>query len=172
VFWLRRPPYARWLVAVGLVAAAAFIDLADPPTEPHPYVVDAVAIGDRVEPSDLEWRDVPVGLLPPADIEGSVATRQLQANTPLLPGDLAGRPVIPADWWVVPLPIPGESVPGTTIRIVLTDTATTVDGIAVAAGPKDPLSSQATGLAAVPAGSAAAVASAAANQRVVVLISP
>jgi hypothetical protein len=169
---MRRPPYARWLVAVGLVAIAAFVDLVGPPTHAHPYVVAAIASGASVATSDLEWRDVPAGVLPPVDLSGSVATRDLEPGTPLLPGDLAERSAIPAGWWVVPLPIPGDPVPGTAIRVVLTETSTTVDGIVVAAGTEDLFSSQPTGLAAVPAGSAAAVAAAAVNQQVVVLLSP
>jgi hypothetical protein len=172
VFWLRRPPYARWLAALALVAAAAAIDLSDGRTQPHPYLTADVAAGETVDESLLHWRDIPSGILPDIDLAPSVAARDLVAGEPILPGDLTPGPAIPSDWWAVPLPIPGNPAPGSPVWIVLTDTATTVEGVVVAAAEPDTFAAQTTGLAAVPGEHAAAVAAAAIDQSVVVLLGP
>ncbi len=172
MFWLRRPPYARWFVAAALVAAAAAIDLRDDPTRPHPYLTVAVAAGETIDDGLLEWRDVPAGVLPDVDPTSSIAAHDLIAGEPLVPGDLTTRMAIPNDWWAVPLPIPGNPAPGTAVRIVLIDTSTTVEGVVVAAATQDGFASRSTGLAAVPGEQAAAVAAATIDQRLVVLVAP
>jgi len=172
VFWLRRPPYARWFVAAALVAAAAAIDLRDAPTQPHPYLTVAVAAGETIDDGLVEWRDVPAGVLPEVDLTTSIAARNLIAGEPLVPSDLSATTAIPTDWWAVPLPIPGNPAPGTAVRIVLTDTSTTIEGVVVAAAPQDGFAAQSTGLTAVPGKQAAAVAAAAIEQRMVVLVAP
>ncbi len=172
MFWLRRPPYARWFVAAALVTAAAVIDLSDAPTRPHPYLAVAITAGETIGEDLLEWRDVPTGVLPDVDLTTSIAARDLSPGEPLVPGDLTNGTAIPEDWWAVPLPIPGNPAPGTAVRIVLTDTSTTVEGVVVAAATQDGFVSQPTGLTAVPGELAAAVAAAAIDQRFVVLVAP
>ena len=58
------------------------------------------------------------------------------------------------------------------MRIVLTNTSTTVEGVVVSAATQDGFAYQNTGLAAVPGEYAAAVAAAAIDQRLVVLLAP
>jgi hypothetical protein len=169
---MRRTPYARWLAAVALVATAAVIDLRGAPTQAHPYLTASVAAGETVEDNSLQWRDVPAGVLPEIDLTNSVAARDLDAGQPLLPGDLAAPPTIPSGWWAVPLPIPGNPAPGTAVRVVLTDTSTTIDGVVVAGAVQDGFTPQAKGLAAIPGEHAAAVAAAAIDQHLVVLVAP
>ncbi len=172
MFWLRRPPYARWFAAVVVIAAAAAIDLSDAPTRPHPYLTAPVSTGQTIGESLLEWREVPDGVLPHVDIDAVVAARDLGAGEPLLPSGVTTPPTIPQDWWAVPLPIPGDPAPGTAVRIVLTNTSTTVEGVVVSAATQDGFAYQNTGLAAVPGEYAAAVAAAAIDQRLVVLLAP
>jgi hypothetical protein len=169
---MRRPPYARWLAAVALVAAAAVIDLRGTPTQRHPYVTAAVAAGETIDDSVLQWRDLPAGVLPEIDLTNPVAARDLGAGEALLPGDLAAPPAVPSGWWAIPLPMPGDPAPGTAVRIVLTDTSTTIDGVVVAGPVHNGFNPRAEGLAAIPGEHAAAVAAAAIDQHLVVLIAP
>jgi hypothetical protein len=172
VFWLRRPPYARWLAALVVVAAAAVIDLGGAPTRPHPYLTAPVAAGETIDANQLQWRDIPVGVLPSVDLEMVVAAQNLGAGEPLLPSCLTDPTAIPPDWWAVPVPIPGNPAPGTSVRIVLTDTLAGVEGIVVTAATQDGFALESTGLAAVPGEHADAVAAAAIDQRLVVLVAP
>ena len=169
---MRRPPYARWFAAVAVLAVAAAIDLSDAPTRSHPYLTAPATMGQTLDESLLEWREVPEGVLPHVDIDAVVATRDLSAGEPLLPSGVTTPPTIPPDWWAVPLPIPGNPAPGTAVRIVLTDTSATVEGVVVSAAFQDGFTYQHTGLAAVPGEHADAVAAAAIDQRLVVLLAP
>lgn len=170
MYWLRRPAHLRWAAAALFLAVAAYVDLSTPPTSSHPFVAIAIAEGTAVAPGDIEWREVPEGLLPAPGLDGAVAAHDLEPGEPLLPSSVTIAPPVPSGWWMISLPVPVRAVPGTPIRAVLRSGATVADGVLVE--PASPDDYDSIGLAAFPGDSASQVASAAAAHDVVLLIAP
>jgi hypothetical protein len=119
MYWLRRPPYARWIVAGCIVVAAVAFDARPTPTVQYPFASADLAPGERIEES-LVWHEVPAGILPAwtQEPEGRVAAG-LAAGDPIVPSSI-DRPVVPNSWWAVQLPLP-SGVAGTRLRVILSD---------------------------------------------------
>ena len=169
VFWLERPPLLRWIAAPLLVIGSASLDLARDATEPFPFVATAVARDDPVDPADLEWRDVPVGLLGAAAVASGVATRDLAPGEPLTAGAVADV-VVPGGWWAVPVELPEGARAGTPVRLVALDPALDVEGVVAEAPAHGAFAVATPGLVAVPPDVAGIVAQAAGGGRLVVLL--
>ncbi|HHC07157.1 MAG TPA: hypothetical protein ENK55_00355 [Actinobacteria bacterium] len=165
-----RPPYHRWAVAVLVVVAAVAFDLRGGRGEVRPFTVRPVPAGAELTDDDLEWREVPRGLLPPAVLDGATARVDLPAGTPIVPALLAASDPTPPEWWSVPVSLtPGIPV-GARVRLVLLDDGAGVEGL-VTSGPVDDLfGGTGIGLVAVPPEHADAVAAASAEGRLVVLV--
>lgn len=165
VFWLRRPPYTRWIAAALVVCCGLYLDLRPAPVVSYPFASAEVALGEPIELS-LEWREIPTGVLPEwtRPVTG-VAMAEIGPGTPLVPA-LAGEILVPADWWSVSIPVPYRVTPGSRIRIALEDT--TVEGIVV--GPISDSGFELRAPVAFPAAHAAQVATAAANSALAVMI--
>ncbi len=136
VYWLRPPPYLRWLVAALLIVLGLGIEARDGNTESYPFAANAIAAGTEIA-AFVEWRTVPAGLLPRWEepLTG-VASHDVPAGHPLLPG-LSTDLAIPAGWWSIPVPLPVAAAPGTRLRLLNGVTGELVDGILTAGGADD-----------------------------------
>ena len=105
-------------------------------TERYPFAAEAIEAGASIN-DVIEWREVPVGLLPAwREPPGGVATYDVAAGDPLLPG-LRGGVVIPAGWWSIPVPLPIATPPGTPLRLLHSLTGDQIDGVVTSAGTEE-----------------------------------
>lgn len=167
MFWLARPPYVRWAAALALVVTAFALDLAPPATVPHPFAAVDLPAGAEVTEEDVSFREVPAGLLDPVTLP-FVTGRPVAAGAPLLASDRAEGPPVPEGWWSIELPVPAGTGAGTEVRLV-TGADDPVPGIVVAVPAADGFA-EPVALVAVPGDAAVAVAEAAADRRVTVLV--
>ena len=172
VFWLTRPPYLRW-AAVVLVVAAAFVwDLRGRSGVPHPFAARAVAAGEALDETAIVWRTIPRGLMVAPELAEAVAGRAIESGEPIIAGALGRGPIIPAGWWSVPIAMPADAVPGTPVRLVITEPPLEVDGIVVASGETELLGMSDAGLVAVPEEATRPIAAAALAGTLLVLLRP
>jgi SAF domain len=172
VLWLDRPPYLRWLVASAIVVLALALELSGPDLEPYPFVQRSITSGEAVTVDDLEWRDIPVGILPEPSAVVGPASRRLEVGEPLIAGAVRAGSMIPDGWWVIPAPIPSAVSPGATVRLVAVDDGFAVDGIVAASGVDTGFGDEAIGAVAVPEAAAVRISLAATSSRLVVLVAP
>ena len=101
--------------------------------ERYPFAATAIRVGDEITDA-VEWRDIPVGLLPawqePPD---GIATYDVAAGHPLLPG-VGGDVIIPAGAWSLQVPLPVATPPGTHLRLLNSITGDQIDGVVASAG--------------------------------------
>ena len=117
VYWLRRPPYLRWLAAGLVVSCGIYLDLRPAPVVEYPFAADVIGIGETV--GALTWRDVPAGVLPEWTAPvGGVAVTEIPAGAPLIPS-LVSTITVPEGWWAVSLPLPQPVAPGTPVRVAV-----------------------------------------------------
>jgi hypothetical protein len=115
MYWLRRPPYLRWLAAGLVVCVGLYLDTRSAPSVAYPFAAAPISIGESV--TEIEWREVPPDLLPAWDTGVSgVAASSIPAGTPLVPS-LLTETAIPAGWWSISLPVSRPVAPGTPIRV-------------------------------------------------------
>jgi len=172
VFWLRRPPYVRWAAAAAVVLAALLWDLRDEAASPYPFAASGIAAGTPITESMIEWRNLPQGAMALPDLSDPVAARDVPAGEPIVPSAVSGPPAVPDGWWSIPVPLSPGAVPGTQIRLIDTASGLEADGLVVVAGSDDVMSIDTSGLVAVPPDAAAAVAIAASQGTLVVLLAP
>jgi SAF domain len=172
VLWLDRPPYLRWMAASALVVVALAFEISGPDVVRYPFVLRTVATGESVQPDDLAWRDVPVGLLPAASDVVGPAARSLRVGDPFIGGSVTSGSAIPEGWWVVAAPIPGSAPPGATVRLVAVDDGFAVDGIVTATGVDTGFGDVSIGSVAVPETAAVRISLAVSSDRLVVLVAP
>jgi hypothetical protein len=167
VYWLRRPPYLRWIIAGLLLVLGLMIELRPAQVERYPFAATTIAAGSALEAS-IDWRTVPIGLLPQwnGDVAGPART-EIAAGDPLLPSAIASFSV-PAGWWSVAIPLPTPAPPGTPIRLVLEDAGAVVEGILLEAGIEDGF--ETVGMVAFSPSDAPRVAAASTNSALVVMI--
>ena len=133
VYWLRRPPYLRWLIAASLVVIGLVVETRGEETERYPFAAGAITAGTDIADT-IEWRTVPSGLLPTwQEPVTGVAACNVAAGSPLLPG-LRGETEIPAGWWSIPVPLPVAATPGTPLRLLDGITGELVDGVLATGG--------------------------------------
>ena len=169
MLWLSRPPYLRWVGAGVVVVLALYGRLAPVPTEPRPFAARPITVGEQITSTDVEMRDVPIGLLPPVQLP-VVADRPVAVGEPILP---PGRTVsVPENWWALELDVPPGAAPGAPARLVTSGTETTVvPGLVVGVtGTADVFGGGLRALVAVPAEMVGIVAAAAVEQRLAVLL--
>ena len=167
VFWLRRPPYLRWISAAVVLAVGLFLDTRPVAVVDYPFTTADIHAGGSIA-DQIEWRRVPVRLLPPwdRDVEGYAAA-DLTKGTPLLPDLVAAAP-IPEGWWSVAITLPHPVGPGTQVRVPVGGAIVTglLSGEVVDNGYEY------VGPVAFPADNAALVAEAVAAGEVVVMLGP
>ncbi len=169
VFWLARPPYVRWLAAALLLAAAAAADLRGRATVPYPFAADTVLAGQPFA-AQVDWREVPVGLLPDPGPTDGRAARDLAPGEPITAAAVASHDRVPAGWWAVPVDLPGTAAVGGRVRLVAPAAGLNVEGIVAAAPEAGPFAVTSPGLVAVPPEHAGAVAIAAAQGDLVIML--
>lgn len=165
MFWLTRPPYLRWAAACVIVVGSLWVELRPTDTVRHPFAVAVIDVGDVIDHSVVEWRDVPVGLLAPVHLPAT-SDRSVAAGEPILSSSATTDVGIPAGWWALELSLPIGARPGSPVRIVA---ATGVsDGLVIEVRDGD--FGESTGLVAVPESAAEGVATAAADHGLTVLL--
>ncbi len=165
MYWLRQPPYLRWIAAGLVLVAGILYDTRPTPVVPYPFAAEQIDTGQQVDPA-IEWRDVPAGVLPEwTAVVTGLAINDIPAGTPVLPS-LITTVDVPEDWWVVPLPLPQRVPPGTPIRVALEDEV--VEGLIV--GEPTDTGFELSGSVAFPSEDAARVAIAAGDNALVVMI--
>lgn len=167
MYWFSRPPYGRWALAALVVIIAAYMDLSGPAVEPYPYVVADVGEG---ESPAVEWRNVPVGVLPPAGDPSGRAVAAIERGTPLVASLLESTQLAPSDWWSVSIDLPAAAVVGSEALLALPDQI--VPAVVVDVGLLDTFGGASEGLVAVAPEHAAVVANAVSTRSVIVLIRP
>lgn len=180
VYWFTRPPYWRYGAALLLVAFGLYAEFRPQRSVPHPFAVVDIDAGAILDDSQFEMRQITGDHLEPVTVAGW-ASHPIAAGDPLLPSAIDPEPArIPDGWWALQVSLPPAAEPGSAVRLVVRPTdpnqpATTVPGIVIAAsaGAVDPLGLDApTGLVAVPERDAARAATAVADRRITVLVSP
>jgi hypothetical protein len=170
VFWLTRPPLLRWLAAAAIVVIAAYTDLRGTATERYPFVAAIVPTGASVADA-IQWREVPVGLLPEAGDAAGHAVRRLDAGEPLTAAATANDgPVVPSGWWSIAVPLPPSAAAGGRVRLVSAEEGLDVEGVIVEAAALGAFATTTEGLVAVPPATAAPVAQAVSRGALVVLV--
>jgi hypothetical protein len=136
MYWLRRPPYLRWISACLLLTVGFVWETRDESREPYPFASESIAPGEVIDLS-VDWRDIPAGLLPAwnGPVAG-VAIATITGGDPLLPSAV-GTFSLPPDWWSIAISLPQPAAPGTPIRLVTDASGATVEGILVESGIDD-----------------------------------
>lgn len=170
MLWLEPFPWLRWVLVLLVAAVAIYVEFRPDPTVAVPFATTMIAPGDLIDATNTELRDAPAGLLD-AGRHGDVATRPIPPGTPVLASEVGsqGR-TVPPGWWIVTVPIPDGAMAGDEVRLVLLDSALDVPGVVASPGSDDAFSVS-DGTVAVPPEGSTDVALAAANGRLIVLLS-
>ncbi|MDJ0923498.1 MAG: hypothetical protein QNJ77_02960 [Acidimicrobiia bacterium] len=167
MFWLRRPPYLRWIGAGLLLAIGVLIEFRPIPVERYPFAAEPLAAGTRIDEA-IDWRDVPGGLMPAwAGAVSGIAAIDIETGDPLLPSVVADQ-ATPTGWWSIPVPLVATVAPGTRVRLVAGYGGAILEGIVVEPGIDDGFETVA--MVAFPPSDAPLAAAAAANDALVVMI--
>ena len=172
MFWLTRPPYLRWAAAALIFLAALGWDLQGRSGSPYPFAAQSITAGAPITEGDVEWRTMPDGVLTLPDLNAPVATRAIAQGEPILPSAVGVDQGIPNGWWAVSVSLPTATPIGASVRLISTERAVQSEGIVIALGTSDLLSIAEAGLVAVPPEHAAAIATAAAEGTLIVLVAP
>lgn len=169
MLWLQNPPWARWAIALLITFVAVWAEFRPDQSRDHPFATERIAAGEALGPHNTESRSVPANLLTPV-ADGGFATRAFDPGEPITDGGVSTRPIAaPEGWWSVEVDLPAGADLGGEAQLVLLDGGLVVPGRVTAIAGDDPLSTGA-GSVAIPPGMTAAVASAVASGRVVVLV--
>lgn len=167
MYWLRRPPYLRWVAAALLLVAGLAMELREAPSERYPFAAETIPPGGSIE-SSIDWRQIPIGLLPRWDAQvAGIAAMEIAVGDPILPSASVSFSV-PADWWSVAIPLPTPAPPGSPIRLVLDDSGQVAEGVLIEAGIESGF--ETIGMVAFAPSDAPRVAVAAMNSALVVMI--
>jgi hypothetical protein len=171
VLVLSKPPYLRWAVAVLLIGAAVAWDLSSRATEPAPFASVMIPRGGSISPDTIEWRQVPVGLLHPVNLDEARAAVRIDSGDPITQGAVSSTPPVPEGWWTIAMDLPPAALPGSSVRIVLAN-GVGVTGVVVEPSGGDSFGVRTPGLVAVPGELSDAVGLAAGAGQLVVLFEP
>lgn len=170
MFWLQSPPWGRWLLAGLIAVVAVWVELRPTPMTDHPFATVHIARGETISAANTEFRPVPRGIFEPIP-DLATARRDIPIGAPVLSHDIGeDSDGLPEGWWIVSLDVPPSARAGDPVRVVIVDTGVVVDGYVASIGDPDPFA-VGGGAIAMPGEHASAVAAAAVNGRVVVLVS-
>ncbi len=155
-----------------LVAFAVLVDLRGGGTQRRPFAGSDLPAGTLLSEADIEWRDVPSGLLPEPLLSGKVIAHALARGDPIAPSALADHRPPPREWWSVELPLPQDTVAGTAARVVVDDPPLATEAVVVSVAEGGAFDAFTTGLVAVPPQYADALARAAARGNAIVMLAP
>lgn len=169
MFWLERPPWAKWLAVGAFSLFALWMEIKPEPVVEHPFATVDIAVGEPIGSHNTELVPIPDGLLEPPS-SGSYALSRIPSGSPVLSG-LTGdeETVMPSGWWIVAMDVPEQAAVGDRVKIVLLDDGQVIDGVVSSTGFSDGLDFAMGGVAVAPE-SAPRVASAAIDGRVSVLL--
>ena len=119
MFWLARPPYLRRALAVLILLMAVGWELRATPTELRAYLARDVAAGEEVSDEVLEWRRVPIGILPEHPSPTGLFLVDVTRGMPLVPSVLGEASPLPEGWWSLEVPIPDGTAAGVDVRLVV-----------------------------------------------------
>ena len=172
VYWLARPSYWRWAAAILLVATSLYLELRPVPSVPHPFAQTDLAAGSDIADTQVDWRSIPIGVLPETLVEGFLLV-DVPAGQPLLPSMLGATPAIPNGWWGLAVPVPAGSLPGSEVRLVvdLRGSPRVVPGILIRTFDETTIEGT-SALVAIPEADAGAVAAALTDGALSVLVGP
>jgi hypothetical protein len=170
MIWLQRPQWLRWTIAVTIAIVALWTEFRGEGMLEHPFAIETIAAGDEITVDVVEMRLVPPGLLPRVE-EYGYANRTFLPDEPIIPGGITSEdaPIV-SGWWDLEIAVPRTARVGDPVQLVLIDTGVAVAGTVRAVADDDPLGNG-LGSVAIPPDQAVAVAAAAANGRVIVLVS-
>jgi hypothetical protein len=154
-----------------MILAALVWDLSERATESFPFAAENLDSGQPITPDVVVWREVPRGSLHLPRLDGTTAATGIEKGDPIVPSLVSVAPVLPLDTWAVPVPLPLGAGQGTLVHLVFAD-GTGVSGIIIQSASEDSLGFKSDGMVAVEGATANAVALAAANGELVVLIRP
>ncbi len=157
-------------MATGLVIIVAlWVEFRPDPTIEHPFATSPIQPGEEITSANTELRKVPVGIFDQV-VGPMVATSDIAQGDPILVSD-TGVPgsLVPSEWWVVGVALPGNAARGDSVRIVLLETGAVVPGVVSETAGTDPLDASTGGVAVAPL-QTAEVARAAATGQVAVLV--
>ena len=170
MLWFDPLPWGRWALVALVAVFALYLEFRPDSTVEVPFAIADMLPGEVVDETTTEMRRVPAGMLDAAEAGDRTSTR-IVAGEPVLASDVdADSAVVPKGWWVVGVTLPDGAAVGDDVRLVLLDTGEEVAGVIAHPGSDDPFAA-ADGGVAVPADSSAAVALAAADGRLAVLVS-
>jgi hypothetical protein len=173
VYWLQRPPYLRWLAAALVVLGALAWDLRTAPTGLYPFAARPIEAGLALDADDVEWREIPDGILTAPSLDGVVAAVDVAAGEPITAGVLGQPTVVPDGWVTLPLDVGAPAPPGAEVLLIVVDPPGSVPGILVRSQVGDPYSLDTSpALVAVPEDRAVAVAAASRRGQVIAAIVP
>ena len=70
MYWLSRPSYWRWTAAILVVVASLYFELRPTPSVDHPFAGADLSAGSDVSTALIDWRPVPIGMLPDTALDG------------------------------------------------------------------------------------------------------
>lgn len=170
MIWLQTPPWGRWILATLIAATALWIELKPTDMVEHPFASVEIETGEAIDASNTDQRLVPSNLFEPIPT-GSIANTPIALDDPVLASDVGAKGSrAPPGQWVVRADVPQGALPGDEVRLVLIDTSETFTGFVVSTRSDDPFADT-IGSVAVDQEAAGAVAVAAAEGRLAVLVS-
>jgi hypothetical protein len=116
---LATPPYFRRALAVLILLLGVLWEFRSTPTELRPYLARDVAAGEEVSAADLEWRRVPIGVLPEFAAPRGLFLVDLKRGAPLTASALGEANPVPAGWWSLEVPVPAGTTAGVEVRLVV-----------------------------------------------------
>lgn len=170
MYWLTRPPLLRWVAAAALLAGALAFDMSERRTEPFPFAARSLPAGAPVDDDDVEWRDVPTGLLGEVVPPAGIAIHAVTAGAPLVAGTVGDGAPIPSGWWSVPIHLPPAAAIGAKVRLVADHPPIDVQGVVSQPGSTGAFSVADPGAVAVPPHAAGPVVDAVRNGTLTVLV--
>ena len=170
MLWFQPFPWGRWALVLLVAGVAAYIEFMPDASVEAPFAVRTINVGETIDGTNTELRQIPAGLIETADL-GAVATQRIMVGSPVMASAVGERgETVPSGWWVVGVPLPDGAAVGDEVKLVLLDTGGEVPGVVAHPGSDDPFAAADGGVAVPPEGSAD-VALAAANGRLAVLVS-
>ncbi|NNL47265.1 MAG: hypothetical protein HKO76_02765 [Acidimicrobiia bacterium] len=169
VYWMRNPPVWRRLAASALVVIGLYGEYRQAPVSSHPYLTADTEAGAVID--DLEWREIPAGVLPSVASLPLVAKIDLPAGTPLTPSVL-GEVAAPKGWLSLVIELPALTAPGTRLMLLADQISDPIDAVVLATAHDDIGYGAPTGIVSVAPENAIAVARADATGSLTVLMLP
>lgn len=97
----------------------------------YPVAASDIAAGAPISADVVDWIDLPADALPPVDLAGASAVRDIAVGEPIAASALAGPVVPPDEWWVVPIEVGSVALTGDEVMLVIVDPPLTAYGVVV-----------------------------------------